>query len=130
MTPSRFLPHSDSRTNLPNPPSTSRPRLSDVIRSSAVFHSLPQINAAVMALIDPNGDVQVVRIKDRVSYPLDSGYRDLLLNLKVVGYDLVMELQLHLKDVIALKEGGHRIYGESLPEAAHPIRVARCIHPT
>ena len=102
-----------------------------MIRSSAVFHSLPQINAAVMALMDPNGDVQVVRIKDRISYPLDSGYRDVLLNLKVVGYDLVMELQLHLKDVIALKKGGHRIYGESLPEDTHPtIRVARCIHPT
>ena len=102
-----------------------------MIRSSAVFHSLPQINAAVMALMNPNGDVQVVRIKDRISYPLDSGYRDVLLNLKVVGYDLVMELQLHLKDVIALKKGGHRIYGESPPECTHPtIRVARCIHPT
>ena len=73
----------------------------------------------------------MVRIKDRLTNPLDSGnsnpnsnlnpnpnastdaspnlsltvgYRDILLNLKIkgVGYDMIMELQLHLKDIIAL----------------------------
>ena len=37
--------------------------------------------------------------------------RDVLLNLTVKGCPLVMELQLHLKDVIKLKKAGHRIYG-------------------
>ena len=74
-------------------------------------------------MMDPNGDVQVVRIKDRIAHPLDSGYRDVLLNLKVAGCDVVMELQLHLKDVIALKQDGHRIYGESATEGARLTNV-------
>merc|ERR1712070_693924 len=52
----------------------------------------------------------IVRTKDRVTKPLPSGYRDVLLNITIEGCDMVMELQLHLKDVIAVKEGAHRIY--------------------
>ena len=54
----------------------------------------------------------VVRIKDRISEPLDSGYRDVLLNLRIkgIGCDMIMELQLHLRDIIKLKEAGHRTY--------------------
>ena len=43
-----------------------------------------------------------MRTKDRVTKPLPSGYRDLLLNITVEGCEMVMELQLHLKDVIAV----------------------------
>ena len=102
-----------------------------MVRSSAVFHSLLELNAAVVgvfsgfvlqdsttptssalspstanmeALMDPNGPIEVVRIKDRVSEPMGSGYRDVLLNLRIkgIGCDMIMELQLHLKDIIAL----------------------------
>jgi len=81
----------------------------DIIRSSAVFHSFDDLSRAIVALNKP-GVVQVVRLKDRVTTPLPSGYRDVLLNLTVEGCAMVMELQLHLKDVIAVKEQAHRIY--------------------
>lgn len=50
-------------------------------------------------------------MKDRLNKPQGSGYRDVLLNLIIKGTDgFVMELQLHLRDVINLKEEEHRIY--------------------
>ena len=82
----------------------------DIIRSSAVFHSFIDFSQAVDALNRPGGRVKIVRTKDRVTKPLPSGYRDLLLNITVEGCEMVMELQLHLKDVIAVKEEAHRIY--------------------
>ena len=69
----------------------------DIIRSSAVFHSFDDLSRAIVALNKP-GVVQVVRCKDRVTTPLPSGYRDVLLNVTVEGCAMVMELQLHLKD--------------------------------
>ena len=38
---------------------------------------------------------------------LNSGYRDVLLNLRIkgIGCDMIMELQLHLRDVIKLVRG-------------------------
>ena len=78
-----------------------------------MFHSLRELNAAVQALLNPDGaGIQVVRVKDRINEPLDSGYRDVLLNLKVAGSDMVMELQLHLRDIVELKEIGHRTVKE------------------
>ena len=82
----------------------------DIIRSSAVFHSFIDFSRAVDALNRPGSRVKIVRTKDRVTKPLPSGYRDVLLNVKVEGCEMVMELQLHLKDVIAVKEEAHRIY--------------------
>ena len=54
--------------------------------------------------MDPNGPIVVVRIKDRITNPLESGYRDVLLNLRIkgIGCDMIMELQLHLRDIIKL----------------------------
>ena len=66
------------------------------------------------ALMDPNGPIEVVRIKDRVSEPMDSGYRDVLLNLRIkgIGCDMIMELQLHLRDII-------KLVSESVSETLH-----------
>lgn len=55
---------------------------------------------AVKTLKAPGGKLKVLRSKDRVTVPLSSGYRDVLLNLVVEGCDMVIELQFHLKDVI------------------------------
>ena len=85
-------------------------RVVDIVRSSAVFHSLMDFNMAVVALQQPGGKVRVVRSKDRVTKPLSSGYRDVLLNLTIEGCDMVMELQLHFKDILAIKQQAHRIY--------------------
>jgi len=82
----------------------------DIVRASAVFHTLVDFNRAVLALQASGGVATIVRSKDRVFKPLDSGYRDVLLNITVQGCDMVIELQLHLKDVIAVKSEAHRIY--------------------
>ena len=75
----------------------------DIVRSSAVFHSLVDYNRALEALRAPaDGVVTIVRSKDRVFNPLPSGYRDVLLNITVKGCDMIMELQLHLRDIIKL----------------------------
>ena len=52
----------------------------------------------------------VVRGKDRFNKPLDSGYRDMLLNVRLEGSDHVGELQLHLRTIIDIKEAAHRTY--------------------
>ena len=75
-----------------------------------MFHSFIDFSHAVDALNRPDSRVSIVRTKDRVTKPLPSGYRDVLLNVTVEGCEMVMELQLHLKDVIAVKEEAHRIY--------------------
>ena len=62
--------------------------------------------------MNPDGaGIQVVRVKDRINTPLD-----VLLDLKVAGSDMVMELQLHLRDIVELKEIGHR----TVKEVGHP----------
>ena len=61
------------RSSKPSPHRPAPP--SDVVRSSAVFHSLDTLNDAIVALMDSNGTITVVRVKDRITYPLDSGYR-------------------------------------------------------
>jgi len=75
-----------------------------------VFHSLELLDAAVLSLSRPDGPIQVVRVKERFTLPLPSGYRDILLNVKIKGSDHVAELQLHLKDIIAHKKETHKIY--------------------
>ena len=37
-------------------------------------------------------------------------YRDVLLNVTIEGFDLIIELQLHFKDVLLQKETNHRTY--------------------
>ena len=83
---------------------TNPSKVVDVVRSSAVFHSLLELNSAIEAFVGLGGEIRVVRVKDRFSKPQGSGYRDAMLNLIVKGADgLVVELQLHLRDIIALK---------------------------
>ena len=82
----------------------------DVIRASAVFHSLEDLNNAIVSLMNPGCEITVVRFKDRVTQGLVSGYRDCLINVKINGFDgWIVELQLHLHDIIELKSEGHKI---------------------
>ena len=48
--------------------------------------------------------IKVLRSKDRITHPKSSGYRDLLLNITVEGFDMIFELQMHFKDIITIKE--------------------------
>ena len=82
----------------------------DVVRASAVFHSFEDLNNVLMALAQDDCEIILVRFKDRVTRGLASGYRDCLMNTKINGFDgWIVELQLHLHDIIELKEEGHKI---------------------
>ena len=93
-----------------------------MVRGSAVFSSIATFYAAVLALTSDECEVLVLRVKDRVSRPLASGYRDVLLNVGVKGCDLVAELQLHFEDVIAVKVRARC----PLPVPHSPCSIYRC----
>ena len=82
----------------------------DAVRSSAIFKTFAQLTLAVRALMADGCRLIVVRAKDRFNSPLDSGYRDMLLNVRLEGSDHVGELQLHLRTIIDIKEAAHRTY--------------------
>ena len=53
----------------------------------------------------------MIRTKDRITHPLDSGYRDVLMNVVVPSTDgLVVELQLHLHEIVSIKPAQHKVY--------------------
>ena len=74
------------------------------------FLTFAQLTAFVERLLAKGCALIVVRAKDRFNKPLDSGYRDMLLNVRLEGSDHVGELQLHLRTIIDIKEAAHRTY--------------------
>ena len=75
---------------------------------------MSELNDACVALLNPDPDapIKVVRMKERlINDVLDSGYRDILLNLMIKDCPILMELQFQLKDILAVKGYAHRIYG-------------------
>ncbi|CAE7638219.1 ANKRD50 [Symbiodinium necroappetens] len=63
-----------------------------------------------LKLIDEDKNVEIVEFNDRYQAPLDGGYRDLQLTLRVQG-ELVCELQLTTKYMLFIKESsGHRVF--------------------
>lgn len=55
---------------------------------------------------------EIVKIKDRFARPTPEGYRDMLINVRASSGH-VMEVQLHLKQILEVKEGaGHKLYEE------------------
>ena len=84
----------------------------DVVRGTIEFKSIEGMKQAIMTLLEGGDDVpKVVRGKDRLD-PGINGLRDVLLNLIIPNTGgLVVELQLHFKDLHAIKPMAHRIYG-------------------
>ena len=80
-------------------------RIVDVVRASAVFHSIKRFARGVRALREST-EIEIMRVKDRVTEPLPSGYRDVLINLKLKDHPMIMELQLHFKDIKGVSWGG------------------------
>ena len=85
-------------------------KLVDAVRASAIFKTFLQLTLAVQALLEEGCTLIVVRAKDRFNKPLDSGYRDMLMNVRLEGSEHVGELQLHLRTIIDIKEAAHRTY--------------------
>jgi hypothetical protein len=83
-------------------------RLRDVLRGSIVCETVDELNVVVDALRAVK-DVEVIRIKNRFrDKPTPSGYRDVNINIDYHG--MVVELQLHLSEVLQVADKQHVAY--------------------
>jgi ppGpp synthetase/RelA/SpoT-type nucleotidyltranferase len=85
-------------------------RVLDISRATIKFGTVDDLYQALVK-IDSSPNIKIVRMKDRFLKPGLDGYRDLLLNLKMPN-GFITELQLHLKQILAVKKEGHKIYTE------------------
>ena len=86
-------------------------RVVDIVRDSGVFTTMASYLVAVEKLLGGDCGLEVVRFKDRLAGGGNSfGYRDLMMNLKLPDSEHIGELQLHLKPIMDIKPGNHRVY--------------------
>ncbi|MDP5253477.1 MULTISPECIES: phosphoribosylglycinamide formyltransferase [unclassified Vibrio] len=76
--------------------------LTDIVRGSLIANSIPELVASFDAL---SQRAQLVQIKNRFKNPKPSGYRDINLLLRLPSSDLIVEVQLHLNKISAIKNG-------------------------
>lgn len=83
-------------------------RLLDICRASLMFDNVSDIEKALTQISE---QINIVRVKDRFNHPNETGYKDIMLNLKMQnGY--ICELQIHLKSLLAVKHVAHELYEE------------------
>ena len=85
--------------------------LRDCLRASVVCDAAGELPALAEELlaIEAEGAVRVVQVKNRfVGEPCPSGYRDVNVNLRLDG--LVVELQIHLRDILTIADRQHVAY--------------------
>lgn len=91
-------------------PGVDQPRdLRDLVAGTIVHPDIGRLYRVIEALAEGRG-IAVVRAKDRIAEPIPTGYRDILLNLRMDN-GFVAELQLNVPQMIEAKEGlGHKLY--------------------
>ena len=82
----------------------------DLLRATIVVNSESQIQPT-LELIKKKFP-QVLRVKDRFTKPQDTGYRDILMNVKLPN-GLAVEVQLNIPEMIKAKTSGHVLYAMS-----------------
>jgi len=82
----------------------------DLLRATIVVNSESQIQPT-LELIKKKYP-QVLRVKDRFTKPQDTGYRDILMNVKLPN-GLAVEIQLNIPEMIKAKTSGHVLYAMS-----------------
>lgn len=92
-------------------------RLLDLVRASFIVDSEEKLNDIFQHLFEAhkssNTGVEILRFKNRYHYPTFSGYRDALFNLKIItesGNEMIVELQIHLVQIMAHKMESHKYY--------------------
>ena len=89
-------------------------RIVDMVRASGVFATPSEVTKA-LRLMSAGGAgcaLRILRVKDRFGKPQD-GYRDIILNVALAADGTsghVAELQLHITDILAIKELSHISY--------------------
>ena len=87
-------------------------RIVDMVRASGVFSTPSEMTKALRLMSDGSAScpLRIMRVKDRFGTPQD-GYRDIILNVTLAGSSgHVAELQLHIKEILAIKEISHVSY--------------------
>merc|ERR1719230_1370326 len=75
------------------------------------LHELELISSRQHSTSGSSKPPVVLRAKDRITGGQKRGYRDLLLNLAIPECgNMVVELQLHLKKILEVKEHAHKTY--------------------
>ncbi|NMH66410.1 RelA/SpoT domain-containing protein [Shewanella salipaludis] len=83
-------------------------KITDLSRASLIADTIHDLMSAYKAL---NQRMQIVQLKNRFAAPKASGYRDLNLLVKLPRSGMIAEVQLHLRDIAAIKNGAeHRVY--------------------
>ena len=99
---------------IPPPSRTTLPAQPLSVRGSIIFHDLAGLTKGVRVLLGDGASeapLKAIRTKDRISSPVGSGYRDVLMNVAVPNTDgLVAELLLHMRDVVNIKPAEHNNY--------------------
>ena len=81
-------------------------RCLDLVRMSALFKSpLHFINFLIY--LNRTKIYNIIRVKDRFNNPIENGYMDILINIRIKNH--ICELQVHLTELYYYKELGHRI---------------------
>jgi (p)ppGpp synthase/HD superfamily hydrolase len=83
--------------------------LTDIAAGRVIYDNLDDFYSAVDNIV---GNYQVIRLNERVIMPLETNYRDVLINLRMSNGHIV-ELQVSLKEIIeASDQIGHLWYEE------------------
>lgn len=79
----------------------------DLLRSTIVVRSQDDVSAAIAAV---KAGFDVVRIKDRFTSPMNTGYRDVLINVKMPN-GILAEIQINIPEMLSAKENhGHKLF--------------------
>jgi len=86
-------------------------RLRDVLRASIVCETAAELQmlGKQLAALEAAGTIRVIQIKNRfIGAPTPSGYRDI--NISMIYYDLLCEIQIHLEPILAIADQQHVAY--------------------
>lgn len=82
----------------------------DMLRCLRRVQEEPSSSLSSSSASSSSSTMRVLRCKDRLNKPLDSGYRDILLNVCEVQSGFVAELQLNFHKIAQIKSQSHRFY--------------------
>ncbi len=81
-------------------------KLLDIAGSKVVYKTLDELYKALEKFFN---EFEILKFKDRILNPLSTGYRDILMNIKMKNGHIV-ELRFHLKAMDEAAEIGHKWY--------------------
>lgn len=105
----------------PSMPNGDPSKMQDLVRGSLVVNKPADIAAAVAAV---HANFDVVRMKDRFKEPIPgSNYKDVLMNVRLPN-GAIGEIQVHIPEMIAAKDVGHKLYeiSRDLPDSSSEKR--------